>query len=271
MSPLRLLRGEGMLRASGLLAGRAGPGPAPLARPIKQICPPFNVAVESAAQPIDLPALVGASEQVVRKLTGELEIWMLIDDSASMWAWNADRQLVRYAAARSLLRCVAKTGKDATAGVIHWGATAPDRLVTGPLNIRKQRPGLGRALTVSECLGGTEVTCALRQAAAHSTHQPHRRRIYFVLTDGIAEVASEVHDALEALPAESVHMLLVDRSHGCDPLTETAWRRAAFASFVRLESFDRRAMAVQLASTVAESLGLALASGEDNAQATVDA
>jgi phosphodiesterase/alkaline phosphatase D-like protein len=53
-------------------------------------------------------------------------------------------------------------------------------------------------------------------------------------------------------------MLLVDRSNGCSPDMEAAWRSVAFGSFTRLTSLDTRGMATELAQVLAAALDLHL-------------
>ena len=200
--------------------------------------------------------MVGASERTIRGLVDEIEVWLIVDDSGSMYGQWGDPTGIRYAAGRSLVGLLQRAG-GGWVGVIHWGTHAPVELALRPAHVRKGRNDLRGALTIPPTLGGNDLPLALARARELSTGpSAGRRQLYYVLTDGIEPVTPAMHAALAALPENSVHMVLVDRSGGCDPAMEAAWRSCAFGSFTRLRTFDTKVMAYQLADIFAGSLGL---------------
>lgn len=145
------------------------------------------------------------------------------------------------------------------AGVVHWGTSAPEEMVTPLVDVRRGRRLLDRGLQIPETLGGNDMPAALRRV--DEMLPPLGRNdvpLAFVITDGIESVTAETHAAVAALPKRSVHMLLVDCSNGCSEEMEQAWRTVAFGSFTRLPHFDTKAMAMVLATVYAQSLGLSL-------------
>jgi hypothetical protein len=207
------------------------------------------------ARPVWLPPMVGASPDEIRLL-----LRLLIDDSGSMYGRWGDPTGVRYAAAQSLLGLIERSsgrGASSRAAVIHWGTDAPAALALAPIDVRRGRKALKQALTVPPTLMANNLPLALARAREMTPRLiEEEQAIYYVLSDGIEDVTPAMHAAIAALPAGSVHMVLVDRSGGCDPAREAAWNHVAFGSFTRLKTFDTTEMAQQLAEVFATSISL---------------
>ena len=219
-----------------------------------------NTVIQPAARPVVLPPLVGASPREIRELAQKVLAVFATDDSGSMYGSFGDPTGIRYAAARSLVAMQRRSG-GGLAGVVHWGTSAPEEMVTPLVDVRRKRRLLDRGLQIPKTLGGNDLPAALRRVA--EMLPPLDRNdipLVFVITDGIEDVTAETHAAVAALPKGSVHMLLVDCSNGCSEEMEQAWRTVAFGSFTRLPHFDTKAMAMALATAYAQSLGLSLAS-----------
>jgi Mg-chelatase subunit ChlD len=200
--------------------------------------------------------MVGAPAKRVRELVRRSVVLFLCDDSGSMYGGWGDPTGVRYAAALSLLGLMDRSG-GGRAAVVHWGTEAPLSLAVAPTDVRRDRRALKSALTIPPTLGGTDLPRALQRARNIATSlEPDENLVCFVLTDGIESVTTATHAAIAALPAGSVHMILVDRSGGCDGAMEAAWKTVAFGSFTRLRTFSTPEMAQQLAVIFATSLGL---------------
>ena len=211
---------------------------------------------EHPAQPIRLPDLTGEARDEIRARLKRCRITFLVDDSGSMYGAWGDPTGVRYAAALSVLGPMQRGG-GGRAAVLHWGTEAPDELALAPVDVRRGRRLLRKALTVPPTLGGNDLPKALRAAlvltgAPDEDEQP----LTVVLTDGIESVTPAMHAAVAAHPPGSVHMLLVDRSGGCSEEMERDWRTVAFGSFTRLRTFDTAAMAHQIGEALADALGL---------------
>jgi hypothetical protein len=208
------------------------------------------------ARPVALPAMVGATTKQIRMLVELMIVFFLPDDSGSMYGQWGDPTGIRYAAALSLLGLMERSG-GGRAGVVHWGSNAPADLAVGPVAVKRGKKVLTAALTVPPSLGGTNLVSGLVRARELTPELgAEERAIYFCLSDGIEAVTPAMKAAIGSLPPGSVHMLLVDRSGGCDPAMEAAWRTVAFGSFVRLKTFDTKAMAEQLAQIFAAAIDL---------------
>lgn len=209
-----------------------------------------------AATPIVLPPMIGASKQEIKARVELLVVQFLCDDSGSMYGAYGDRDGVRYAAALSLLRLMERAG-GGRCGVVHWGTDAPSSLALAPVDIKRGRRALKQALTVPPTLGGNNLPLALTRARKLMPRlADNEQSLTLVLSDGIEPVTPAMHAAVAALPPRSVHMLLVDRSGGCNTAMEQAWSTVAFGSFHRLNVFDTKVMAFQLAEILADSIGL---------------
>jgi hypothetical protein len=210
------------------------------------------------ARPVMLPLLVGGSPSEIRALAQKVLTVFAIDDSGSMYGSFGDPTGIRYAAAQSLVAMQRRSG-GGLAGVVHWGTSCPEDLVTPLVDVRRNRHRLDRGLQIPETLGGNDMPAALRRVAEMLPRLGrHDIPLTFVITDGIESVSAETHAAVRALPKGSVHMLLVDCSNGCSEEMEQAWRTVDFGSFTRLPHFDTKAMAIALATVYAQSLGLSL-------------
>jgi hypothetical protein len=219
-----------------------------------------NTVIQPAARPVVLPPLVGASPREVRLLAQKVRAAFAMDDSGSMYGSYGDPTGIRYAAAQSLVAMQRRSG-GGLAGVVHWGTSAPEEMVTPLVDVRRKRRLLNQGLRIPETLGGNDMPAALWRVA--EMLPPLGRNdvpIVFVITDGIEDVTPETHAAVAACPKGSVHLLLVDCSNGCSEEMEKVWRTVAFGSFTRLPHFDTKAMAMALATVYAQSLGLSLAS-----------
>ena len=93
----------------------------------------------SAARPVILPRLVGAPPRQIRELAQNVLAAFAIDDSGSMYGSFGDPTGIRYAAAQSLVAMQRRSG-GGLAGVVHWGTSAPEDMVTPLVDVcRKQR------------------------------------------------------------------------------------------------------------------------------------
>lgn len=227
------------------LAGASLPGrPAP------------HSTVRSGARPICVPLLSGAQREEIKVLAARTCSVIIPDRSGSMYGSWGDPSDVCGAAAESLLDLQRRSG-GGRAAVVPWGTTAPAALVTGPLDVVKGRKELSRALREHSSLGGNDMAAALdRTREVITPVTPDDTVIGFLLTDGIESVTQRVHDAVAALPPQSVHMLLVDRGNGCSPDLQAQWRSVAFGSFTVLNHLDVTEMANQLVAIYADTLGL---------------
>jgi hypothetical protein len=217
-----------------------------------------------AARPIVLPAMVGAPRHEISRLVRKVVVGFAIDDSGSMYAKWGDDDGVRYAAAQSLLGLMRRSG-GGRASVLHWGSMPGEQ--TPLLDVRRGAKKLDRAMRIPLSLGGNNLPAAL-QAVGEQLGSPAADEVplVFVITDGIEEVTTAMHDAVRALPAGCVHMLLVDKSCGCNAAMEAAWQTVAFGSFVRLSSFDTSRMAFELAGIFAATLGLGMPAPRQSAK-----
>ena len=216
--------------------------------------PPAHEPPTSTARPGELLDLVGASEAEIRRRVDEIVLWFLADSSGSMFGQYGDPSSIRFAVALSLAEMLQRAGAG-SCGVLHWGSDCPPELALSPVDPGDAR--LRSALSVPGNLRGTNLVGALERARELSTSAADsRRHIFFVLSDGVQPVTPEVAAAISALPAGSVHMLLVDRTGACTPAMEADWRGCPFGSFTRLTTLDANAMAAQLAETFASSVGL---------------
>ena len=210
------------------------------------------------ARPVVLPPLVGGSAEEIQALAQRAYTVFAIDDSGSMYGPFGDPTGIRYAAAQSLVALQRRSG-GGMVGVVHWGTSAPEELVTPLADVRRNRRRLTQGLRIPETLGGNDMPAALRRVADLSPVRQRDIPLTFVITDGIEDVSPDTHAAVAALPRASVHLLLVDCSNGCSEEMEQAWRTVAFGSFTRLSHFDTASMAMTLATVYSESLGLSLA------------
>lgn len=216
------------------------------------------------AQPIVLPPITGGTMKEIRAKAKQIKAVYAPDDSGSMYGPFGDALGVRYAAAKSLVALQRRSG-GGKAGVIHWGSGAPASLATAPVDVTKGKHTLDKALTIPPTLGGNDLPAALRRTAEILLPlEPDEIPLVFVITDGIEAVTTATHDAVAALPAGCVHLLLVDRSNGCTPGMELDWATVAFGSFTRLTHLDTRAMATEIAQIYATALGFTLSTTKES-------
>lgn len=220
---------------------------------------PKMAGVTKPAKPIVLPALTGAPPKVIRLKVKDTTTVYVIDSSGSMYPHTSgDATGIRFAAAQSLVDLQRRYG-GGMVYVLHWGSTVPEHLIAGPLDTKRDRKAIARALTIPTNLGGNDLPLALRKTHAITREAAKDGGfIYAVISDGIEDVSQATRDAVAALNGQ-VHMILVDRGSGCSPVREAAWNTAGFTSLTRLSTFDTRAMAHELGAIYANALGLEMA------------
>lgn len=207
------------------------------------------------ARPVRLQSPVGLSRNDLRVRLTQTTIRLLLDDSGSMYGAGGDPTGVRYAAARSLADWLRRHG-GGHLGVIHWGSTAPPELALPPADVRSARRQINAALTIPPTLGGNNLGKALQLAAQHAVvGGPAGADLTIVITDGMEDFSRDLSSPLATLAPSSVHILLVDRSSGCDPGIEASWRSLPIASFTRLNDNDVGHMATQIADLLCRKIG----------------
>jgi hypothetical protein len=203
-----------------------------------------------------LPALQGASVREIKVRVGRVVVIFLIDDSGSMYGRYADPTGIRYAAARSVIGLMERSGPG-RAGLLHWGSTAPLEMAVAPMDVKRGKRALKAAMVVPPTLGGNNLPLALERAAELTPVLAKNETVlYYVVTDGCEYVTPAMHAAIAALPAGSIHVLLVDRSGYCNAGMEAAWATCDFGSWTRLQTFNTKEMATQIAEIFAASIGL---------------
>lgn len=243
---VRSLHGTQKLKGKGL----AGTTDLPRSQPVVTIAPQRR---QATANKVFLPrpsACKGNESKLV-------DLVVLPDDSGSMYGSWGDQTGIRYATALSVVDLMQRMG-GGRVGVVHWGTDAPREQVLPLTDVGKGRKALRRALQIPPSLGGNNFPAALDRAAevlADST--PERIKLVVALTDGIEHLGPEVHSSLARLPQGSVHVLLVDRSHGCDDDLERQWRSLPL-TFARLDILDTRQMSWQVAEFLAAAVGLTM-------------
>ncbi|MBB3602769.1 hypothetical protein FHT40_002430 [Mycolicibacterium sp. BK556] len=221
--------------------------------------PPWQPPKANIARPVTLPPLTGALPDEIRQVVGRVKAVYAPDDSGSMYGSFGDPTGIRYAAAQSMVGLQRRSG-GGEAGVVHWGSDAPVELVTSLVDVGRGRRLLDKALQIPPTLGGNDLPAALRRVSEVLAGTSRGDiPLVFVISDGIEAVTTDTHAAIAALPRNSVHMLLVDRSTGCTEEIEKDWATVAFGSFTRLPDLDTTAMAMSLANIYANALGLSLA------------
>ena len=205
------------------------------------------------AKPVALPMAEGDRHLILR-----VAMYLLMDDSGSMYGSWGDPSGVRYAAALSLFRLMERLG-GGRAGVVHWGSTAPEEMVTPLVDVKKGKRQLRNALQIPPTLGGNNLPLALGRAADLLARPPaDARPAVCVLTDGIEEVGAAAQAQIDRLPPGAVHVLLIDHGKGCDDRLEAAWRQLSLGSFTRLNVNDTHRMAWQLADIATKAVGLTM-------------
>lgn len=209
-------------------------------------------------RPSAKPVRLRLPHDLVGGETIELDFVFVPDDSGSMYGTWGDERGVRYAAALSVVDLMRRMG-GGRAAVVHWGTEAPADQVLPLTDVRSGMRRLRQALQIPPTLGGNNFPAALRRAAEVLEGSDRQRlQLVFGVTDGIEYLSPEIHTALAQLPPESVHVLLVDRSGGCNEELEQQWRSLPLGSFTRLDVLDTTRMAWQIADVTAAAVGLSM-------------
>ncbi|WP_024818149.1 hypothetical protein [Arthrobacter sp. 31Y] len=211
------------------------------------------------AQPIALPALAGAGAAEIRARVRHLHFETVPDWSGSTFSvWGGDPNDVIGAVTISVFLWLRRHG-GGTAGVVPWGTTPATHLALGPLSVKKNLKALKAAIRDRVNLGGNDLPAALRLSADRTSDLPaHTVPFYWVPTDGIESVTSSTHDAVNALPPGSVHLVLIDPLRGCTPEMQNDWRSVPFGSITRIDDLSVRNVATTIAERCAAAIGLQL-------------
>lgn len=211
------------------------------------------------AQPVALPALTGADPAGIRTRVGHLHFETLPDWSGSTFSmWGGDPNDVIGAVSVSVYQWLRRYG-GGTAGVIPWGTSPAGHLAVGPLSVKKNIKALKTAIRARVNLGGNDLPAALRLAEQRTAGLPdHTIRVYWVPTDGIEAVTSSTYSAVNALPPDSVHLVLIDPLHCCTDAMEDDWRAVPFGSVTRVGELTVRNIATTIAQLCADAIGLQL-------------
>lgn len=162
-----------------------------------------------------------------------LDLVFAVDESGSMFGTYGDPRCVRRAAALSVTNLLARA-PGSRVGVVHWGSHAPASLALA-LTDSRRRHIIGPALAIPPSLGGNNLPAALARAReVLGCPDLSRNPLVVVITDGIEDVGAGAANEIALLAPASVHVLLVDHSHGCDAELEAKWRLLALGSFNRL-------------------------------------
>lgn len=209
------------------------------------------------ARPVSLGVPTNVSKTELRAAVERWIVMFACDDSGSMYGSAGDPLGVRYAAARSIIDLMSRAG-GGQAGVVHWGTSAPRELALAPQDVRRQRRRLEAVLTIPPTLGGNDAAAAL-QLSRELLPEPDGETVQSVclITDGCEPITPAIHEAVDALPPMSVHVLLIDHSHYCSSDLEAAWR-ALPLTFTRLAVNDPPRMTWQIAHSLFSSVGLQL-------------
>lgn len=234
----------------GVLAGQAALLLPTFASPqIRQPCVADSSGI--GAKPVRLILPPGWKSSAVN----DVDAVFAIDDTGSMYGRCGDPCGVRRAAALSVVDLMARA-RGARAGVVHWGSIAPEELTLPLTNVRHRRR-IESALSIPPSLGANNFPAALaRSRQVLESSDPSRIQLVVCITDGIETLGPDATAQLKRLEPESVHVLLVDHSHGCTPALEAGWASLPFGSFTRLELLDTTQMAWQAADIVARAAGI---------------
>jgi hypothetical protein len=209
------------------------------------------------ARPIVLPPMVGAPPAEQAERAQHSATIFVIDDSGSLYfGAGGDTTGIRYAAAQSLVGLMRRAG-GGTAAVVHYGSEAPAEMVTPLLHVKRDGRQLKRALKIPvPNLGGTNVASGLARCAPLLEGRATLNPVAYLIGDGLESISDTAHAAVASLPPNSVHLLLVDKLGACDAALEAGWRSLPLGSVTRLDVFDTKTMAWQLADIFAASIGL---------------
>lgn len=213
----------------------------------------------NVAQPVALPALTGAERREIQARVRRIHVEVLPDWSGSTFSvWGGDPDDVIGAVAVSIYLWLRRHG-GGTAGVVPWGTTPASHLAVGPLQVKRNLKALASAIRNRVNLGGNDLPAALRLAEQRTSKVPADTVcIYFVPTDGIEAVTAATYDAVNALPSDAVHLVLIDPLHGCTEAMEDAWRAVPFGSVTRIEDLTVKNVATTIAELCADAVGLQL-------------
>ena len=243
------------------LRGRGGPALSAIGAGDRAVALPGFAPPPRQARPVRLPPMTGAprAEQAAR--VKRTPVAFVVDDSGSLYYGpGGDDGGIRYAAALSLLGLLRRAG-GGRAAVVHYGSAAPQGLATPLLDAKREWRRLKRALTIPvPDLGGTNVASGLARCAETLAGADGADPVVYIVGDGLEAVSDTARAALAALPEGCAHLLLVDRTGACDGALEAGWRSLPLGSVRRLDVFDTRAMAWQLAETFAASIDLQMPS-----------
>lgn len=208
------------------------------------------------ARPVLLPGLKGAPPREIAARAKRSCTVFAVDRSGSMYGAWGDPSDICGAAAESLIDLQRRSGGGRSL-IVPWGTDAPAHLVTGPLDVRRGRRELSKALRTHSSLGGNDLPAGLARVAERLPALDDDETVaVYVLTDGGESVTQATHDAVAALPPGSVHLCLIDKARMCTPDMEAAWRTVAFGSFTRFEQLDVRSIAHQMVSIYGRTLGI---------------
>lgn len=216
---------------------------------------------DTLAQPVHLPTMTGEAASEIRKRVQTLHLETVPDWSGSTFSvWAGDPNDVIGAVAVSAIRWLARHG-GGSAGVLPWGSSPALDCAVGPLSVTHKRDAkrLRTAIRARVNLGGNDLPAALRAVADRTVALPSDTiPLIWVPTDGIETVTDATHHAVDALPAGSVHLVLIDPLHGCTENMEDEWRSVNFGSVTRIEDLSVRNVAATVAELCCAALGLKL-------------
>lgn len=219
-------------------------------------------ATDILAKPVTLPAITGQATAEIRRRVRSLHLETAPDWSGSTFSvWGGDPRDVIGAVAVSAIRWLARHG-GGSAGVLPWGTTPAEDRAVGPLSVKRDARRLASAIRARVNLGGNDLPAALRAVETRITALPGGTvPLTWVPTDGIEAVTAATHHAVDALPAGSVHLVLIDPLHGCTEAMEDAWRSVAFGSVTRIDDLTVRNVATTIAQLCVDTLDLQLNTG----------
>jgi hypothetical protein len=220
----------------------------------------LSVAVTSGTEmtrPVRIPPLGGAPKGVIRDAFRKTTCVFAIDRSGSMFGAWGDPTGVTQAAAESVVEFQIRSG-GGRAGVVLWGSNSPIEYSLGPLDVRAGWRQLASLLHDPVNLGGNDMASALdRVHTLLSSAGADEHLAVFFIGDGGESVTDGIRAGVAALPADSVHLCLIDVNGACSPAMEAEWRAVPFGSVTRLDAFDLATLTMQMATVLADTLGLA--------------
>ena len=204
------------------------------------------------AAPVRLPPVQGDRKQL-RETARRVSCVCLLDCSGSEYAVpGGDTGGFRFAVTRSLSRLMRRTG-GGTMHVVHWGSRPTH--AGGPYDVDRDHRILDRLLSNTPAsMGGNDFPAALRMATTLLRNTPTDTiRLVFGITDGLEPVTPAMTDAITALGAAEVHLLLVP-GDACPDDLAAQWQAQPIASFTRLP-MNNTAMAHHTGRIYATAIG----------------